>query len=66
MPTFKIQAYQEMFTNLTIEAANPSEAVKQFKLMVKDGTVTWEPSDEDLEISVDGIEPDATATEDVE
>ncbi len=52
MPTYTIQAYQEMYAEVKITAEEPHEALDQFKILMSAGKIHWLPSDEDLDVEV--------------
>ena len=52
MPTYTIQAYQEMFAEVTVTAQSALDALASFREMIKAGAIQWCPSDEDLEAEV--------------
>jgi hypothetical protein len=51
MPTFTITAYQEMYAERVVEAENAREAVVKFREKIERDEVTWEKSDEDLDVA---------------
>ena len=52
MPSYTIEAHQEMYSEVVIRADNAVEALAHFNTMMRDGKILWRPSDEELDAKV--------------